>query len=577
MFKPPMPSPTPRAPLFSSPRALLAAQIAAVVVSAVILWSSFPPAMPGSDGAWFALVPLLLVVRHAAPRRAFRLGFLGGGVFWLLSLTWLWQLIHNNGPWPLVLLGYIGLSAYCALYTALFALGVAFTWQWVHRQETLPKRMLAAILVEPLLWVGGEYVRCTFLTGFAWNALGVTQQDSLPILQVSALGGVYAVSALLVLVNGSVTGLCERIYATVRNRTYGEAMIGGRLRTLETIVPLLLLALAWQYGYRRVSSLTPQLEAAPRWQVAMVQPNAPCIFERDDENCEAVRQTLLRLSGQAAKSHPDLVIWPETALLGELPGDPVAMALASNGAVAAHAPLLTGAVEFQGHGQRRKDWNFYNSAWLFTPGGQPAGKYRKQHLVPFGEYIPLDRMIPLLERLSPVGFSCTPGRESTVLRIVRRGTAGTDRGDVLAFSPLICFEDLVAELGLRARKAGARLLVNITNDAWFGGSSEPEQHMAQAVFRAVESGLPLVRAANTGVTAAIDPLGRRSFLIDRQGRSSGFADQFPWLLSVPADAVETVYARYGDRLLGIPAAVFWAGFLAQAALRLRKDKAKPSR
>jgi len=551
---------------------LLLYQILAVMVSGAILWSAFPPAVPGSDGAWFALAPLLLVVRHVTPRRAFWLGWLGGAVFWLLSLTWLWRLIWNNGPWPLVVFGHVALALYCGLYTGMFALAAAFIWRAVRCRETLSKRLAAAVVAEPLLWVGAEYLRCVLFSGFAWHAVGVSQQGSLALLQAAAWGGVYAVSAVVLLVNGAVAGLCERVWGSVRQRTTGEPLLGGRWRTLETLIPLLILACVWKTGFDRVQAYRHQTETEPVWQLAMVQPNAPSICERDDGSETRVCTTLIEQTTLAAATQPDLVVWPETALMGHLPHDPAAMALASNGAVMARAPLLTGTVEIQpGPPGHRDAYSYYNSAWLFTPGGAPCGRYRKQHLVPFGEYIPLDNIFPVLARLSPVGFSCTAGRESTVLHVVGRVRAdGTSPGE-LAFSPLICFEDTVASLARRAVKAGARLLVNVTNDSWFGGSSEPEQHLAQAVFRSVECGVPMVRAANTGVTCAIDAIGRRAEL-QSDDRTSGFIGFHSVALTVPRLPLPTAYLHWGDWILARPAALALLAVLALAAIRARRSR-----
>lgn len=550
------------------------ARIGAVVVSGAILWAVFPPARMGTDGAWFALAPLLLVARHTEPRRAFWLGGLGGAVFWLLSLTWIWRLIANQGPWPLVILGYLALSAYCALYFALFTLASARVWQQVRRRENIGTRLLAVVLAEPLLWVGAEYLRGALLTGFPWNAVGVTQQGVLPVLQLASLGGVLAVSLAVLLVNGAVAGMCERAWGAVRTRTYGDALPGGRWRALETVAPMLLLMSAWMWGLERARQWDRQSRGEPRFQVAMVQPNAPSIFERDDENQVRTRRILLEQTSLAADTLPDLMVWPETALMSPVPVAPAALALASNGAVRARAPLLTGAVEVQlGPTLRHEDARFFNSAWLFTSGGLSAGRYRKQHLVPFGEFIPGDCVWPWLARFSPVGFSCTAGRESTVLYVVGRTRADGSSPGELAFSPLICFEDTVAGLARRAVKRGARLLVNLTNDAWFGGSCEPEQHLAQALFRCVETGVPMVRAANTGVTCAIDPLGRRSCLTS-EGRRSDFAGFHSVSLAVPQTPFPTLYLRWGDWLLGRPAAALLLAVLfapwAVAARRARR-------
>jgi apolipoprotein N-acyltransferase len=299
----------------------------------------------------------------------------------------------------------------------------------------------------------------------------------------------------------------------------------------------------------------------------LVQPDTPSIFEITDEIVLEQRRVLLDLTTYAAACRPDLVIWPETAVQGVMPWHADVMALASNAACTAGAPLLTGTVEasLEYRATQTPLARYHNSAWLFGTNGMACGRYRKQHLVPFGEFVPGDRWFPLLERLSPVGFSCTPGTDSTVLSI--RSRSGRPAG-VLAFSPLICFEDVFAGLSRRAVRRGARLLVNITNDAWFDGSSEPEQHMRQAVFRCVENGVPMVRAANTGVTCSIDASGR-VFRLGPGGVTTGF---MPAGIQVtPATQPRTFYSRHGDWPFGIPAGICVLG-LAFAGLRRGANK-----
>jgi apolipoprotein N-acyltransferase len=570
---------------FSTSRWRAPAEWAAAAATGALLWGAMPPAPLGADAAWFGMVPLLLAVRHAAPRRAFRLGLASGAVFWLLSLTWIWRLIENNGPWPLVVFGYAALAAYCALYTALFCLAVARVWQVVRLRENEALRLLAAAVAEPLLWVGAEFLRCTLLTGFPWHALGVSQYANLVMLQAASLGGVYAVSALVVLVNGAVAGLAVRM-VRMASAPAGRRPPGGAWRSFETFVPLLILAVAWMWGLQRVRERAQAGADAPVWRLAMIQPDAPCIFARNDENADLARRTLLDLTRAASANRPDLVIWPETALLGDVPSDPSAMSLAGNGAVAAGAPLLTGATETRaGPSGRPGDTVFYNSAWLFNAGGLPAGFYRKQHLVPFGEFIPLDGVFPALQRLSPVGISCTPGRSSSVLHVVGRPpprggplTVSLEEPAArapLAFSPLICFEDTVSDLSRRAVRAGARLLVNVSNDSWFRGSNEPEQHLAQAIFRCVETGVPMARAANTGVSAAIDGIGRRTLLTAADGGTSGFAGHLDASLAVPENPPPTPYLRHGDWLLGRPAAIVLLLVLAAPLVRRRSERFHP--
>ena len=182
--------------------------------------------------------------------------------------------------------------------------------------------------------------------------------------------------------------------------------------------------------------------------------------------------------------------------------------------------------------------------------------------------------MPWLERLSPVGFSCRPGRESTILRIAQRQRGEKPTTEVLAFSPLICFEDTVAPLARRAVRGGAQMLVNLTNDAWFNGSIEPEQHLAQAVFRCVENGVPMVRAANTGVSGMITPVGLRQVLTSA-GRTSNFAGMLPCVVSVPRQALPTHYTRWGDWTLGRPAAGFLLVVLLLAYWRKQPTTVMP--
>jgi apolipoprotein N-acyltransferase len=532
----------------AEPRNLLC--LAAALVSGAMLWTAFPP-LDRSDSAWFALVPLILLVRHAKPRAAFGWAWLAGMAFWLPSLTWLWQLIGNGGPWALVVLGHGALAAYCALYFGLYGLAAATLWQVVVRHAWRGWRLLAVVVAEPVLWAGSEYLRGTLLSGFPWNALAVSQAGNAALIQPAAWGGVALVSALLFGVSAGVASMMERVAQPLFDRG-GERPRFDPWRSAEGILPLLILAACWMGGLERVRARTRSQAAQDEWRVVLVQPDTPSIFEITDEVVLEQRRILLDLTTYAAAACPDLVIWPETAVQGVMPWHADVMALASNAAHAAGAPLLTGTVEAESieRAGQKPGARFYNAAWLFDTNGTANGRYRKQHLVPFGEFVPGDRWLPILERLSPVGFSCTPGRESTVLRV--RGRGGRTSG-ALAFSPLICFEDVFAGLSRRAVRRGARLLVNITNDAWFDGSSESEQHLRQSIFRTVENGVPMVRAANTGVSCLIDASGRVSRFDAGPGGATGFMPASVRIPPTPQSA--TLYNRLGDWVLGIPAAI----------------------
>ena len=527
---------------------------AAAVSSGVLLWLAFAPA-ENPEAAWFALVPLLLVARHARVHDALRWGGLSGLTFWGLSLSWLWKLSDNGGPIALVILGYLALAAYCAVYTAVFALLVARLWQPPASDGSqAAARSTAGVLgrmaVEPLLWVGLEFIRSTLLSGFAWNGVGVSQFRNLALIQVAALGGVYAVSALILLVNSALASVAVRLWRVLRRQP-------GRRRNVDLILALLIVMAFWVWGMRRLGD---GRGGATIITVAAVQPNTPSIFEVTDDMRDAIHQGLRKQSLLASAYRPDLIVWPETALLGWLPDEPETRSFVTDTAREIRTPLLAGTIEIEtvGIGKRGPEYRYYNSSWLFDTNGFAVGRYRKQHLVPFGEYFPLDKQIPWLERFSPVGFSCSAGGETSLLTVSRRAETNrvmTEAGANIPFSPLICFEDTVAVLARRAVQRGACFLVNQTNDAWFDGSSEPLQHMAQAVFRCVENGVPMLRCANSGVTCVIEASGQVRVL-ELDGRQTGFAGFLIGRLR-PAHphASPTLYTRYGDRLFAQPCAV----------------------
>jgi apolipoprotein N-acyltransferase len=287
------------------------------------------------------------------------------------------------------------------------------------------------------------------------------------------------------------------------------------------------------------------------------------VFEINEASVRTQQELLVSQTRLAGAGKPDLTVWPETAVLGSVPHEPQTMRVIREGAAAAGGPLLTGALEVErteASAAAPEGLRFYNAAWLFSAGGEVLGRYRKQHLVPFGEYIPLDKCIPALQRLAPTGVSCTPGEGPGVLHLAK------GPGRSVALGPLICFEDTVPALSRRAVAAGARLLVLMTNDAWFNGSVEPLQHLHQSVFRAVENGVPLVRSANSGVSCAVDPAGRV-----RRLESGGAVADFPGFMvtpvAVPEQPLPAPYTRWGDWALARPGLLLAAALLAAARRR----------
>ncbi len=527
---------------------------AAAAMSGLLLWVAFPP-QAQSDSAWMALVPLMLVIRHSAPRAAAGWAWLAGLVFWVLTLSWFPAIIKNGGPWPLVVLGQAGLAAWCAAFLSLFAFASSRAWRWAGAAPGW-RRVAAVAALDPLMWAGSEVARGWLFSGFAWNFLGVSQVSNLHLIQAASVAGVYGVSALLVLGNGAVASVLERAATpfVARLKRGPESVgprtgFGGRLfRSAETFLPLAAVMVCWYWGMTRTLAWRRQECQAVSWRVALVQPNSPCVFAINDDAVRSQQERLVNQTRLAGAAKPDLVVWPETAVLGSVPYEPETMKVIREGAEAAGAPLLTGTLEVEKTAvtpSAPEGLYFYNAAWLFSATGEPMGRYRKRHLVPFGEYIPLDKTIPFLQRLAPTGVSCTPGRDPGVLHVTRAA------GEVLSMGPLICFEDTVPSLSRGAVRAGARLLVLMTNDAWFNGSIEPVQHLSQSVFRAVENGVPLVRAANSGVSCVVDAVGRVKRL-ESGGAVTDFDGFLVMPVAVPREPLAAPYTRWGDWALGYP-------------------------
>ncbi|MDX9866555.1 MAG: apolipoprotein N-acyltransferase [Kiritimatiellia bacterium] len=547
---------------------------AAAGTSGLLMWAAFPP-QAQAEGMWMALAPLFLVIRRSRPREAFGWSWLCGMLFWLLTLSWFPAIIRNNGPWFLVLLGQGALAAWCALFLAVTGSASARVWGWAGQ---IPgwRRVAAVAVLDPLLWVGAEVARGRLLSGFAWNFLGVSQVDNTALIQVASVTGVYGVSALLVMGNGAVASLLERVAEPFIARcrplppTAGPVCgWAGRLaRSAETFLPLVAVLAVWFWGMGRVRAWDREARQSGVCRIALIQPNAPCIFTVNDETVRTQWERLVSQSRLVGAAKPDLVVWPETAVMGSVPYDADTMRVIREGAAAAGAPLLTGALEIEHVKVSRvapEGCRYYNAAWLVSATGETLGRYRKRHLVPFGEYIPGDKFVPWLQRFAPTGVSCTPGRGPGPLHVARAA------GRTLSLGPLICFEDTVPSLSREAVRAGARLLVLMTNDAWFSGSVEPLQHQQQAVFRAVENGVPLVRAANSGVSCAVDAVGRVKRL-ESGGAVADFDGFLVTPVTVPEVPLRAPYTVWGDWMLGMPGAAVFAMLLAAGAVRDRRAR-----
>ena len=459
-----------------------------------LLWAAFPPMCERTD-CLFALAPLLWLSRQGDPKVSASRWFQSGIFFWVATLSWMPAIVKNGGPWPLVVLGWLALGAYCAAYFAAFGWLSASYWRWARR--TVLFRLGGILVVEPVLWCGLELVRANLFGGFAWNQLGVVPANS-GFGAPAALGGVYLLSAVVLLVNGTVAGIAERFVAgfkAQRGRPY-DATALSRWRTAETA---LVFGVIWGV-YALTSAVRPAEDpAAEMVKVALVQRNFPCVFKSQDENPRNVYGRLLDI---VSEHRPDLVVLPESAMCEFSPLDQAGAMRFS-----AWVREKTGAALLAG-GTRYAEGETFNSAGLYDGD---LSVYDKVHLVPFGEFIPGDRIFPALQKFAPVG-SCMAGEPK--LLVWRRGEGRAP----VRLGVAICFEDTDGALVRRFAALGAEALVFITNDSWFSHSNEALAHAWQATARAVETGLPVLRVGNSGVTGVILPDGSVTWLVGADGR-----------------------------------------------------------
>ena len=485
-----------------------------------LLWAAYPPMGEMAD-ALFALAPLMWLSRRAGVRVAAKRWFVNGFIFWFATLAWMPAIVKNGGPWPLVVLGWGALSAYCAAYFAAFGFLSATMWGCVRGRGYM-WRIAAIVVAEPVLWAGLEIARSRLFGGFAWNQLGVIPAVA-GFGAPAAIGGVFLLSMVVVLINGTVASIAERMLAPV----FGERNHWSR--SVETLLPIL--AIWGMYAVsRQVASVDGESDGDERrLRVALVQRNFPCVFDRRDEDVAAIYGKLI---ANVSPLQPELLVLPESAFseIGPFGG-------ANAVRFADWLRRTSGARGVVAGGFRKEGGREYNSAALFSEGACEV--YDKVHLVPFGEYIPFDKWITPLQKLAPVG-SCTPGELKTLdFDGVKLGVA-------------ICFEDTDSAQMRRLARMGAQVLVFVTNDSWFSHSDEAVQHAWQSVARAVETGLSVVRVGNSGVTGTVTPRGTATWLVDDKGRP--LVDEGATMFDAvrcKARPRATPYVRMGDAPLAM--------------------------
>jgi apolipoprotein N-acyltransferase len=480
--------------------------------SGILLALSFPKFGQPAFG-WIALAPLLVALsididpqlagsRSRSLARAFALGLTTGGIYFAGTLYWITRVMVVYGglqTWVALLVN-AALVAYLALFPALFAI--------VTRRLAMSYGA-RALMTAPLVWVATELGRTHLFGGFPWVLLGYSQVTMLPVAQLGSVFGVYGVSALAASASAAAATCVVTRCATTR------------WRAGVSVAALIVGVTVW--GSIRVGSGALTRAGEPL-RVGLVQGNVDQNEKWDASRAAAILGEHLRMTRQAVEAGAELVIWPESSTPFFFEEDRLGAEQVRALARQSRVSILLGSDQIE----RGSPARYYNSAFLVGPDGSTAGVYRKMHLVPFGEYVPLKRLLffaaPLVEAVSD--FSA--GDAAVLLPV---------GGHLI--STAICYEIVYPDLVRRFVHGGSELLTTITNDAWFGPTSAAYQHFAQASMRAIEEGRYLVRSANTGISGIVDPYGR---VVEQTGlfEPAVVVGQARFLTAA------TFYARHGD-------------------------------
>ncbi len=520
-----------------------------LAIVAGLLWTAAFPDLGIAGFAWIAPGLLIASALGTTGSESFRLGYVAGVTHYLTMLYWLLLIPYRWHGLPLGPgLGWLALGAFLGLFPA--------TWVWIatpaqtHDPERngrqipgdvtsaglggmLPTNWLLRVgwaLSGAAAWVGLEIFLARFLGGFAWDLLGVSQYRMTPLIQISSVAAVYGVSFLVVWVSLSLVSAGVMV---IRRPTGRSVWVG------EVFLPVICVAVLFNLGFRQLRNQPPPGRFL---RVTLIQPSIPQTLIWDASK-DAERFTeLLRLSEQALSSPTDVLIWPEAAVPRMLQYDTETFEGVTGLARRHHIWMIVGSDDaaLRHPAANREETDYFNSSFLISPDGEIVQHYVKRNLVIFGEYVPLQHWLPFLKYLTPIEGGFTAGTTAVPfdLNALKVHT-----------QVLICYEDTFPHLAREGLGPDIDLLVNLTNDGWFGEGAAQWQQAATSLFRAVENHVPLVRCANNGLTCWIDARGTlREILRDANGSiySKGFLTAEIPLPPEGAAQARTFYTRHGD-------------------------------
>lgn len=482
------------------------------VLSGVILIFCFPKFdLPFL--AWIALTPFLVSLLNKKPAEAFRAGFFMGIPYFFGTLYWVYHSINHYGNIPFVpsLAIVFLLCMYLSLYTGIFA---------VFFSLKIASTRLPAMFIAPVLWVTLEFLRSYALTGFPWSSIGYSQYKFLHAIQFADITGIYGVSFLVVAVNGAAAD-----FFIIKKRLRAMPLFSLSQTITGGILFFVFLIAVFVYGYWRLTENRPGKPI----RVSVIQGNIEQDRKWDIAYQREVFDTYKDLSQAANAVAPSLIVWPETAVPFYFNYDRAFTQELIDFQQTLKTYLLFGSILVKEPSTVTGSKNLLtNSAVLIAPDGKLSFIYDKIHLVPFGEYVPLRKILFFVDKLVAGVGDYVPGEY--ILK------ADMPYG---SFGVFICYEIIFPGLVRKFYSKGGDFMVTITNDAWFGKTAGPYQHFSMAVFRAIENRKPVIRAANTGISGFIDSNGR---ILE----TTSLFRRTVLTMDLMTDKTRSFYSRYGD-------------------------------
>jgi len=501
------------------------------------------------DLCWVALVPLICaawLIEPPARRHRLRLAglgfvfgcaYFGGSLFWLTALT---------TP------GWVALTLYLSLYPAIWVVFLGTVARPAGQDKSGRTLWLGSIHnlrscgSAAAAWVALEWLRGVLFPQFPWNNVGIALNANIPMIQIADITGVGGISFLVVMANLMMVATIKRLVLEIGR--------GVRRPHYDFALTVALVTLAWGYGIRQIFAPAPETVG---FRFAAVQANIPQNVRNDLTFESDVQERYARHTEAALAMKPDLILWPESATPRPLFNDQGTWDFVRGIAERHEGDFLIGTVYFSEQGD-------YNSVVLLSDHAKEAQMYHKMHLVPFGEYVPFRKAFPLFAWL--VGDLVPGDFDAGPYPVILEMSAKP-----VKLGPLICFEDVIGDLARQFALRGAQAFAVVTNDGWFLSSAGSRQHAAHAVFRCVENKLPMIRAANTGVTCLVDRLGRVGETLRTEAGDTFIEGVLFGKVEAPQNPAPTFYARNGEVfsiacliLSALAAAVFFA--------RARKSK-----